>query len=228
MLKTILLLSTLVVFGGVVDAAFAQRGRWSQERGQVPYDNPWLPKDDQEQQLITALEKMRQGRRYANVPTVDGRLLRLLTETVNAQRVVEIGTSTGELALWFAVALRRTGGLLYTHEINPRHIATARASFEMAGIDDIVTIIEGDAHETVLQHKEPIDILFLDADKQGYVDYLEKLLPLVCPGGLIIAHNMTPGMADPDYVEAISQNPELETSFLMMEGSGISVTLKKR
>ncbi len=71
-------------------------------------------------------------------------------------------------------------------------------------------------------------MVFLDADKEGYVDYLEKLLPLVRPGGLIIAHNMNRRQADPRYVEAITTNPALETAFLLMEGTGVGVTMKKR
>ena len=52
--------------------------------------------------------------------------------------------------------------------------------YQVRGFDlSNMTIIEGDAHQTVLQHKGPIDVLFLDADKQGYIDYLDKLLPLV-------------------------------------------------
>jgi caffeoyl-CoA O-methyltransferase len=72
--------------------------------------------------------------------------------------------------------------------------------------------------------KDPIDILFLDADKEGYIDYLEKLLPLVRPGGLVIAHNINPRMADPKYMEAITTNPNLETIIR----SGVGITLKKR
>jgi len=171
---------------------------------------------------------MREGPRFANVSTSDGRLLRLLAETTGAKRVVEIGTSTGESAVWIALALRTTGGHLFTHEIDPERAKIAAENFKKAGVDDRVTIVPGDAHETVRQYQEPIDILFLDADKQGYIDYLAKLLPLVRPGGLIIAHNMSPRMADPDYLEAITKNPELETSFLLMEGAGVGVTLKKR
>ena len=51
-------------------------------------------------------------------------------------------------------------------------------------MENLVTIVEGDAHETVTRLKEPIDILFIDADKPGYADYLKKLLPLLRPGGL--------------------------------------------
>ena len=92
----------------------------------------------------------------------------------------------------------------------------------------LVTLVMGDAHEQVKRLKEPIDILFLDADKQGYLDYLTKLLPLVEPGGLVIAHNVTARQADPRYVKAITSNPELETLFLNLESSGIGVTMKKR
>jgi len=88
--------------------------------------------------------------------------------------------------------------------------------------------VMGDAHEQVKRLKEPIDILFLDADKEGYFDYLTKLLPLIKPGGLVIAHNMTVRQADPRYVKAITSNPELETLFLNLESSGIGVTMKKR
>jgi len=86
----------------------------------------------------------------------------------------------------------------------------------------------GDAHETVKQLKQPIDLLFLDGDKSGYIDYLDKLLPLVRPGGLVVAHNMNPRQADPRYLEAITTRPELETVFLHMQRAGVGVTMKKR
>jgi predicted O-methyltransferase YrrM len=89
---------------------------------------------------------------------------------------------------------------------------------------DIITLVEGDAHDEVKKLKAKIDILFLDADKEGYIDYLNKLLPLVRPGGLVIAHNINPRMADPKYMEAITTNPNLET----IVRSGVSVTIKKR
>ena len=191
-------------------------------------ENPLLPKDDEERKILEALERMRQGPRYANVSETDGRLLRLLTEAVNAKHVVEIGTSTGESAVWFALALRKTGGKLTTHEINPQRAKIAEDNFKMAGVDHLITVVVGDAHETITRIDEPIDILFLDANPGGYIDYLDKLLPKVRPGGLVIAHNMRWPAPNPDYIEAITKNPELETSFLLMEGCGIGVTMKKR
>jgi len=187
-----------------------------------------LAKNDKEKQALAALDEMTKGKWYLNVTTREGRVLRQLTEAMGAKRVVEIGTSSGYSTIWLALAVRSTGGKVYTHEIDPKMIRIAAANFKKAGVDDLISIIEGDAHETVKQHKEPIDLVFLDADKKGYVDYLQKLLPLVRPGGLILGHDMHRPMPNPRYIEAITKNPDLDTSFIMMECFGISMTLKKR
>jgi len=191
-------------------------------------NKPPLPKDDGERRILAALEQARQGQRYANVSTADGRLLRQLTEALGAKRVVELGTSTGESGLWFSMALRKTGGKLYTHDIDPGRIAVARENFRRAGVDDLVVITEGDAHQTAVKNTDPIDILFIDAEKEGYDAYLRELLPYVRPGGLIIAHNMRRPAPNPRYIEAITTNPELDSSFVLMDGAGVGITLKKR
>jgi len=183
-----------------------------------------VARDDNEKKILNILDDILARQRYRNVPPQDGRLLRLLAESMNARNVVEIGTSTGYSGIWLGLALQKTGGKLTTFEIDPRRAATARENFKRAGMADIITLIEGDAHEKVTTLKGPIDILFLDADKQGYIDYLNKLLPLIRPGGLVIAHNITPGMADPKYMEAITTDPDLET----VVRTGVGLTLKKR
>lgn len=190
------------------------------------FNNPPIGKDEEEKKILAVLNDMRtnQSRGMMNVPQEDGRLLRVLTETVGAKHVVELGTSNGYSGIWFCLALRKTSGKLTTHEINASRASLARENFKRAGVDNLVTLVEGDAHEEVTKIKEKIDILFLDADKEGYIDYLNKLLPLVRPGGLIIAHNITPQQADPEYIEAITTNPDLESVLY----GGVSVTLKKR
>jgi len=189
-----------------------------------------MPKDETEKKMLAVLDDLDSHHRAGmmNVPEEDGRLLRLLTEALGAKDVVEIGTSNGYSGIWLCLALRTTGGHLTTYEIDAQRAALAREHFQQAGVESMVTLVEGDAHEEVTKLKGPIDVLFLDADKQGYIDYLNKLLPLVRPGGLVLAHNMTPRMADPAYLKAITTNPALETLFLHKEGAGMAVTLKKR
>ncbi|UCG46556.1 MAG: O-methyltransferase [Phycisphaerales bacterium] len=205
-------------------------GRFPRGGGeQSSLDSSPLAKNDAEKKILGVLNDMNSSQRRGmmNVPVADGRLLRLLAETLGARHVVEIGTSNGYSGIWFCLALQKSGGRLTTHEIDARRASLARENFKRAGVDKLVTLVEGDAHETVKKLKDQIDILFLDADKEGYIDYLQKLLPLVRPGGLIVAHNIGPGRSDPRYIEAITTNPDLET-VLYQQGGGVSITLKKR
>ena len=181
--------------------------------------------DEAETKILAVLDEMVKAHEtYLSVPVKDGRALRLLTEATGARYVVEIGTSTGYSGLWLCLALQKTDGRLTTFEIDHQRATMAREHFKEAGVEKMVIVIEGDAHEQVAKLKGPIDIAFVDADKGGYVDYLNKLLPLVKPGGLILAHNVD---MVPDYVKAVTTNRDLET-ILYMEGGGLAVTLKKR
>ena len=178
-----------------------------------------------EDKILSVLDRMVKSHlTYLSVPPEDGKALRLLTEATGARSVIEIGTSTGYSGLWFCLALQATGGHLTTFEINHERASQAREHFKEAGVEEMVTVIEGDAHEQLANLKGPIDIAFIDADKGGYVDYLNKLLPRVQRGGLILAHNVD---MVPDYVRAVTTNADMETIFYR-EGAGLAVTLKKR
>ncbi|HSE90195.1 MAG TPA: O-methyltransferase [Candidatus Binatia bacterium] len=191
---------------------------------------PSIGKSDTEKKILAVLDDMDRNQRLRSltVPAEDARLLRLLTEAIDAKHVVELGTASGYSGIWFALAVQATGGKLTTFEIDPQRAKQARESFKRAGVDHLITLVEGDAHEEVTKLRGPIDLVFIDADKDGYVDYLNKLLPLVRTGGLVVAHNMSVPPPDPRYVNAITTNPELETVFLNMHSAGIGVTLKKR
>ncbi|HEX5410997.1 MAG TPA: class I SAM-dependent methyltransferase [Terriglobia bacterium] len=192
---------------------------------QAHHSNPPLARTAEEKKILAVLERMvKEHETYLSVPREDGEALWVLTEAAGAKHVAEIGTSTGYSGLWFCMALTATGGHLTTFEIDHQRFAEAHQHFEEAGVAALVTQIEGDAHENVKKLEGPIDVVFIDADKGGYVDYLQKVLPLVRPGGLILAHNI--GMA-PDYVRAVTTNPDLQTIFYM-QGAGLGVTLKKR
>jgi predicted O-methyltransferase YrrM len=219
----------ILAIGGLILAmsfvAFTQRGSRGGFRGGYSTGSLPVANSELEKKVLAVLdEAQRAGAMFQNVPATDGRMLRLLTEAAGARTVVEIGTSTGLSGLWLCLALQKTGGKLTTFEYDAGRAATARGHFKKAGVDQLVTIVEGDAHQTIARLKEPIDVLFIDADKDGYVDYLNKLLPLVRPGGLILAHNVA--MAG-DYNRLVTSNPALETLFYM-EGEGLGITLKKR
>jgi caffeoyl-CoA O-methyltransferase len=184
-----------------------------------------IAKSENEKKVLAVLDEMESaGKTYLSVSAADGRMLRLITEAANAQSVVEIGTSTGYSALWICLALQNTGGKLTTFEIDPDRAALAREHFKKAEVGQQVTVVEGDAHQRIARLAAPIDMVFIDADKEGYLDYLNKLLPLVRPGGLILADNISQA---PDYVKAVSTNPELDTVYCG-DGEELSITLKKR
>lgn len=204
-----------------------QRGWFGRGRGPMPSETQPVPREGQEKKINDVLNDMAATRGgMLNVPMDDGRLLRLLTETMGAKNVVEIGTSNGYSGLWLLMALRTTGGKLTTFEIDPEKVKSASDNFKKAGVDKLVNIIEGDAHEKVKNLKESIDLLFIDADKEGYLDYLNKLLPIVRPGGLIVSHNWN--SMDQDYIDALTKNPDLETIIQNIQIGGVGVTLKKR
>jgi len=187
--------------------------------------NSQVAETDAEKRILAVLNTMVTSHKtYLSVPFQDGKALRLLTEAAGAKEVVEIGTSTGYSGLWFCLALQRTNGRLTTFEIDHQRASIAQQHFKEAGVEKMVSIIEGDAHKQIAMLKGPVDVAFIDADKGGYVDYLHKLLPLMRPGGLILAHNVE---MVPDYIKEVTTNSDLETIFYT-QGAGLAVTLKKR
>jgi len=228
--KIMLVVLAAVLLLAVVESLTAQppaRGPGGRRGGggrSAPQGQAPLPANEQEKKILSVLEDMDQNQRRGmmNVPLEDGRILRLLTETIGAKHVVEIGTSNGYSGIWFCLAMRTTGGKLTTHDIDEGRASLARENFKRAGVDKMVTLVMGDAHENITKLKGPIDVVFIDADKEGYLDYLTKMLPLVRPGGLILSHNID--MIGQDYIDAITKNPNLET----IQAQGVTVTLKKR
>ena len=138
------------------------------------------PRDAAEKKIVAAMDEMyaSQSRGMGNVLPEDGRLLRMLTETLGAKRVVEVGTANGYSAMWFCLALRSTGGRLTTCEIDSQRIALAKDNFRQAGVVDLVTLIEGDAHETLKTLDGP-------GGRAGL-----PLLRLICAGTAFPTHRL--------------------------------------
>ena len=130
------------------------------------------------------------------VGTIEGAFLAFLVAMTNAKRVLEVGTFTG----WSSIAMARAlppDGRLVTCDVNEETTVMARRYAEEAGVADRIEYRLGPAVETIATLEGPFDLAFIDADKGGYIDYYEAILPKLSPGGVIAADNTLFGL-DPD------------------------------
>ena len=125
------------------------------------------------------------------IPSAQGALLTLLARTVRAQTIVEVGTFTGYSTLALAQGLL-PGGQVLTCDLSAEWTGIARRAWEAAGVADRIRVELGPAADTLRRVlDEPVvDLAFIDADKAGYVEYWELLVPRVRPGGLLLADNV--------------------------------------
>ncbi|SIT42301.1 O-methyltransferase family 3 [Paraburkholderia ribeironis] len=170
-----------------------------------------------------------------NVAPNQGKLLHLLAKLRGARRILEVGTLGAYSTIWLARALPADGRLI-SLEANPDHAKVARANIERAGLSGIVSIVIGAAAQTlerfVTDGVEPFDMIFLDADKKSYPDYLRLSLQLSLPGTVIVADNVIRrgqiadlASTDPDVVglheffRLLAANPRLDSTAIQTVGS---------
>ena len=122
------------------------------------------------------------------VGTLEGRFLELLVYLSRARRVLELGTFTGYSALAMASALP-TDGELITCEVDAEHAAVARRYFAASPYADVIDLRVGPAGEAIPTLSGRFDLVFIDADKESYVDYYEATLPMLSERGVIAADN---------------------------------------
>ena len=120
---------------------------------------------------------------------VEGLLLQTLAASIGAKRVLEVGTFTGFSALMMAAALPDDGEIV-TLEISAEHAAFARSFFERSPDGHKVRLIEGPALDSLQTLEGPFDLVFIDADKAGYVDYYEAALSMLSERGVIAVDNV--------------------------------------
>jgi len=164
--------------------------------------------------LRRLLEEMdAQGPRYWSVPRKDGELLHFLVKATQARNVLEVGTSHGYSAIWMGLALEKTGGRLTTIEIDRTRQELARKHVSEAGLSQRVALITGDGHTEVPKLDGPFDFVFLDADKDGQVDYFHALYPRkLAAGGVLAVHNaIRQAGAMRDYLELVRKHPNFDT-----------------
>jgi caffeoyl-CoA O-methyltransferase len=123
------------------------------------------------------------------VDVIEGRFLQMLVRLSSAKRILELGMFTGYSALMMAEALPDNGHLI-TCEIDPKAEAIARRYFAESPHGDKITIRMGPALDTIKTLADPLDLVFIDADKLNYSNYYEACLPLLKSGGLVVADNV--------------------------------------
>ena len=127
-----------------------------------------------------------------------GMFYNILLKSINAKNILEIGMSVGYSGLWFADAVmsnKQPNGQIITIDREKFKIDSARRNFEEAGADSLIKIREGEArkilHEIKAEFNENyFDFIFIDADKESYIEYFDLCLPLVRKGGIIGADNI--------------------------------------
>jgi predicted O-methyltransferase YrrM len=169
-----------------------------------------------------------------SVSPAAGKFLYLLAKLLGARRILEIGTLGGYSAIWMARALPADGHLV-SLEYSPRHAEVASGNIARAGLVGTIEIRVGAAADTLpklaAEGVEPFDMVFIDADKGGYPDYLDWALKLTRPGSLIVADNVVRGGAvadglskDPNvqgvrsYLEKVAADPRLEGTVMQTVG----------
>ncbi|CAN5356834.1 class I SAM-dependent methyltransferase [soil metagenome] len=136
------------------------------------------------------------------VGLLEGRLLGVLVRSLRARRVLELGTFTGYSSISMALALP-AGGRVITCDVSDETSAIARRYAEQAGVADRIDFRLGPALETIALLDGPFDLVFVDADKENYVNYYEATLPLLAAGGLMVVDNTlwSGRVADPEDEE---------------------------
>jgi len=165
-----------------------------------------------------------------------GTFYNILLKSINAKKILEIGMSVGYSGLWFADAIMSNtqDGQIITIDKEKFKIDNATRNFEEAGVSSLIKIREGEARKILHEIKEEFgenyfDFIFIDADKESYIEYFDLCLSLVRKGGIIAADNIlfperfNEMMAD--YLSHVRNNPNVQSVTVPID-NGEEVTIK--
>jgi len=165
-----------------------------------------------------------------------GTFYNIMLKSIHAKNILEIGMSVGYSGLWFADAIisNTQNGQIITIDREQFKIDSATRNFEEAGVSSLIKIREGEARKILREIKEEFgenyfDFIFIDADKESYIEYFDLCLPLVRKGGIIGADNIlfperfNEMMAD--YLSHVRNNPNVQSVTVPID-NGEEVTIK--
>jgi len=187
--------------------------------------------------ILREMEALAESRSFPIVGPLVGRLLALLAHSIQARRILELGSGYGYSAYWFARALPPDGEIVCT-EYSQDNARLARQFFARGGVRQRITYEVGEALDLVERHPGPFDIVFMDIDKAAYPEAFPKLLPRLRSGGLLITDNMlwsgavihpaadAATLGIQAYTRSLYGSQELFTVILPLR-DGVSVSLKR-
>ncbi len=193
--------------------------------------------------LVSRIEREAREQEIPIVRTETKELLKVLERIQKPKRILEVGTAVGFSAVYMCQFLPENGKIV-TIENYPPRIQKAKENFHLAGVEDKITLLEGDAAELLPQLQDSFDMIFMDAAKGQYLRFLPEVLRLLAPGGLLISDNV---LQDGDVLEShyavtkrdrtihsrmrqylyeLKHHPMLETSILPI-GDGVAVSIRR-
>jgi len=179
--------------------------------------------------LIEELDRLGRERDDAwQIPRVEGELLRQIALSHHAKLIIEIGTSYGFSGLFWASALRTTGGKLHTVDKDPRKVELSRANFAKAGVGESIINHLGDGQQIIPKLPSAIDIAFIDADKPATQAYVDLLWPKLRTGGSLLIDNATTHHAQlAPVVKALRDKADASVAEVTV-GNGLEWAIKLR
>ncbi|MHA1977191.1 MAG: O-methyltransferase [Candidatus Hodarchaeales archaeon] len=135
-------------------------------------------------------EKIPTTERSLAIPRDEGAFLYILARSMKAKHILEIGTSFGYSTIWLAAAAKEENGKIISVDILPEKIKHANVNLKQAGLLDTVDLVLGDAKDVLSGITQPLDIVFLDADKRDYIEFIRLSLKKLRIGGIIFSDNV--------------------------------------
>lgn len=165
---------------------------------------------------------------YLPVSPEAGRLLYVLVRATRPGTIVEFGTSLGISAIHLASAVRDNGsGRVVTTELSAAKVATAKKTFAETGLDDVITVLQGDARQTLAGLDGSVEFVLLDGWKELYLPVIQLLEPRLAPGTLIVADNTSMDDTKPylDYVRNPA-NGYVSVNFLARDSDSMEISCR--
>ncbi len=187
--------------------------------------------------ILGEMERLAEKRRFPIVGPLVGQLLAVMARSVGAMRVFEFGSGFGYSAYWFLKGMGSRGRVVLTDD-EEENTRLARDFFKKAHLDSAVEIERGDALDIIDRQSEAFDIIFIDCEKKRYPAALDKALPRLRSGGLLLADNVLwfgsvlKQSEDPSVLgiqtfnQKVAADPNLLTTIVPIR-DGVSISLKR-